>query len=122
MPRVVHFEIPADDPQKIQKFFEDVFGWQFHKWDGPMTYWLIKTGEDSQPGINGGLMARMHPGQPMVNTLDVASVDESARKITEAGGTIVVPKMAVPGVGWLVYFKDPEGNIHGIMQNDPAAA
>jgi predicted enzyme related to lactoylglutathione lyase len=29
--------------------------------------------------------------------------------------------MAIPGVGWLCYFKDTEGNIFGMMQNDPAA-
>lgn len=39
-----------------------------------------------------------------------------------AGGLIIVPKMPVPGVGWLLYFRDPDGNIHGAMQNDPAAA
>jgi uncharacterized protein len=122
MPRVVHFEIPADDPEKIVEFYKSVFGWGFHKWEGPEDYWLITTGADDQPGINGGLMHRRHPGQPVVNTLDVPSVDEYAAKITAAGGEIVVPKIAVPGVGWLAYFKDPDGNISGIMQSDPAAA
>jgi predicted enzyme related to lactoylglutathione lyase len=32
-----------------------------------------------------------------------------------------LPKMAVPGVGWLAYEKDPDGNICGIMQADPGA-
>ena len=122
MPRVVHFEIPADDPEKTVAFYEKVFGWGFHKWEGPQDYWLISTGPDDQPGINGGLMKRMNPGQPVVNTLDVPSVDDYVAKITTAGGEIAVPKMAVPGVGWLAYFKDPDGNISGIMQMDPAAA
>ena len=39
-----------------------------------------------------------------------------------AGGSIAVPKMAVPGIGWLAYVKDTEGNILGVMQADSAAA
>jgi hypothetical protein len=120
MPRIVHFEIPADDPAKLQKFYGDVFGWQFQKWDGPMPYWLITTGPEGTPGINGGMMPK-NPGQPIVNTIDVPSVDEYAKKVEAHGGTIVVPKMAIPGVGWLAYFKDPEGNITGIYTHDPGA-
>ena len=122
MLRPVHFEIPSDDTQKTIAFWSSVFGWQFTQWgEGAMEYWLVKTGSDV-PGIDGGLMPRMHPGQPMVNTIDVPNVDEYAAKVEAAGGTIVVPKMAIPTVGWLVYFKDPDGNIHGIMQSDSAAA
>jgi len=122
MPRVVHFEIPAADPERATAFWGNVFGWKSQKWEGPADYWMITTGEDSQPGINGGLMRKHHEGQPVTNTLDVPSVDEYAAKIEQAGGQIVVPKMPVPGVGWLAYFKDTEGNIFGIMQNDPSAA
>ncbi len=121
MSRVVHFEIPADDPQRLVKFFESAFGWRFHKWEGPMEYWLVMTGDDAQPGINGGLMRRQHPGQPCVNTLGVPSVDAACAAVEKAGGQVVVPKMPIPGVGWLAYFKDPEGNIHGVMQDDDAA-
>jgi predicted enzyme related to lactoylglutathione lyase len=122
MPRVCHFEIPADEPEKVASFYEKTFGWSFSKWDGPVEYWLVTTGDDSQPGINGGLMRRQQPGQPVVNTIDVPSVDAHIAKITGAGGEIVVPKMAIPGVGWLAYFKDPAGNIFGIMEEDAAAA
>jgi len=52
MPRISHFDIPADDPVRAQKFYADVFDWKFNKWDGPMDYWMVKTG-DSEPGING---------------------------------------------------------------------
>jgi len=121
MPRVVHFEIPADNPERALAFYESVFGWQSQKWDGPTPYWLIQTGTEGL-GIDGGLMQRQHPSQPVVNTIDVSSVDEYTQKITTAGGEIVLPKMPIPGVGWLLYFKDPEGNIFGIMQSDPSAA
>ncbi|MBM3496969.1 MAG: VOC family protein [Armatimonadetes bacterium] len=122
MNRIVHFEIPADDPEKVAAFYTDVFGWTFTKWEGPMEYWMVTTGDASQPGIDGGLMRREHPGQPVTNVVDVASVDECLAKIAASGGEVVVPKMPVPGVGWVAYFKDPDGNISGMMEEDEAAA
>jgi uncharacterized protein len=124
MPRIIHFELPVEDPARSEQFYSGVFGWQFTKWDageeGP--YWLIQTGEEGAPGINGGMMKRRDPQQPATNVIDVPSVDEYCDRITAAGGEIVVPKMAVPGVGWLAYFKDPDGIITGLMQPDPTAA
>ncbi len=121
MPRPIHFEIPADDPDRAIRFYETVFGWKFEKWEGPMPYWLITTGPGDQPGINGGLMPRRDPAQPCVNTMDVADVDASAAAVERSGGQVVVPKMPVPGIGWLVYCKDTEGHIFGMMQNDQNA-
>jgi uncharacterized protein len=123
MPRITHFEIPVEDTDRAEKFYNGVFGWQFTKWDAGEagSYWLIQTGEEGTPGINGGMMARKHPDQPVTNVIDVPSVDEYCDRVTAAGGQIVVPKMAVPGVGWLAYFKDLDGNITGMMQNDPSA-
>jgi predicted enzyme related to lactoylglutathione lyase len=57
LPRVVHFEINANDPEKLTEFYEQVFNWKFEKWKGPMEYWLIMTGEN-EPGIDGGLSRR----------------------------------------------------------------
>ena len=121
MSRPSHFEIPADNPQRAIAFYEKVFGWTFHKWDGPMEYWIINTGSETEPGIHGGLLQRMHPEQPCVNTMGVANLDATIQTITESGGQCVVPKMPVPGVGWLAYFKDTEGHIFGAMQSDPLA-
>lgn len=118
--RIVHFEIPCDHPQKVMQFFSDVFGWSFSQF-GDMDYWSVTTGDPSAPGINGGLMSRKHPDQPIVNTIQVENVEEHCAKITAAGGTVVLPKMPIPSVGWLAYFKDPDGNIHGIFQDDPGA-
>ncbi|MSV27611.1 MAG: VOC family protein [Bryobacterales bacterium] len=117
--RPVHFEIPAASPERAIAFYEKVFGWKFHKWEGPMEYWLISTGEG--PGIDGGLMPRRDAAQPCVNTIGVPNIDESLATIGAAGGICVVPKMPVPGVGWLAYCKDLDGHIFGIMQNDPQA-
>ena len=121
MPRPIHFEIPTDAPEKAIAFYSDLFGWNFEKWGGPMDYWLINTGE-SGPGINGGMMRRRDPAQPCVNTIGVANLDEILQNVESHGGQCVVPKMAVPGVGWLAYCKDLDGYIFGLMQSDASAA
>jgi len=121
MARVVHFEIPADDPARAVKFYETVFGWKIQKWDGPENYWLALTGEEGQPGINGAITGRGEPTTVVVNTMDVASVDDSIAQVVANGGSVLMPKMPVPGVGYLAYFRDTEGNAFGMMQNDPNA-
>lgn len=119
--RVVHFEIPCDAPEKTMTFFKQVFGWTFQQF-GTEEYWTVMTGDEKKPGINGGLMKKKHPGQPVVNSIDVVNLDHTVEQIEKAGGKIVVPKMAIPTVGWLAYFTDPDGNIHGVYQHDPSAA
>lgn len=126
MARVVHFEIHADDPERAVKFYTNTFNWQIQKWEGPADYWLIKTGDDSERGIDGGLLKRMTAidGEAVIAyvcTIGVQSLEESLKTVQANGGQNVVPKMGVPGVGWLAYCKDTEGNIFGILQPDPTA-
>jgi predicted enzyme related to lactoylglutathione lyase len=120
MPKVIHFEIHADDPERAVKFYTRVFGWKIDKWQGPTDYWLATAGEDKEPGINGAIMRREKNGT-VYNTIAVPSVDEFMEKIKQAGGQVVTEKMAVPCVGYMAYCKDTEGNIFGIMQMDPSA-
>jgi predicted enzyme related to lactoylglutathione lyase len=75
MPRPIHFEIPADRPERAISFYQQVFGWQFQKWDGPMPYWLVKTGADG-PGIDGGLAYCIDPEG---NTFGIMQSDAQAR-------------------------------------------
>jgi len=121
MPRLVHFEMNVKDVHKTIAFYEDVFGWKFKKWDGPMDYWLIMTGDEKEPGIDGGLGYEEEGFPKVVNTIDVDNIDDVIKKIESNQGEIVRPKHAVPGVGWLAYFKDSEGVVSGIMQNDANA-
>jgi predicted enzyme related to lactoylglutathione lyase len=126
MPRVVHFEIHAGDPERAIKFYQNCFCWTFQKWDGPMPYWMIITGPDDQRGINGGLVPRRGEidGQAVIAyvcTLDVKSIDSSIATVEANGGTVALAKMPIPGMGWLAYCKDTEGNIFGMMQADPSA-
>lgn len=120
MKRVVHFEISADDPEKAADFYRQVFGWEIRKWEGPIDYWLVTTGAESDPGINGALKHRVDPGQMTINTIDVPSIDDFTRKIVEAGGGIVMPKTEIPGVGYHAYCRDTEGNIFGIIEGGPS--
>jgi len=121
MQRVIHFEIPADNPERAVEFYTKAFGWKIQKWPGPTDYWLVETGPATEPGINGGILKRPHPGAVTCNTIGVASLDDALKAVESAGGKVAVPKMPIPGVGWLAYCLDPEGNQFGMMQNDPAA-
>ena len=123
MPRVIHFEIVADNTERAMKFYKEVFGWEFNKWDGPQEYWLVKTGEDSQRGINGGLTPKTNQGSGntggrITNSIDVPSIDEFSNKISMEGGKVLSPKMPIPGVGYLAICEDTEGISFGIIQYD----
>ncbi|MEQ1691625.1 MAG: VOC family protein [Gemmatimonas sp.] len=134
MPRPVHFEIHATEPARLIAFYTDLFGWQFNAWGPPGQYWLIRTAPDADsaaapPGIDGGLIKRQGDaaisGQPVnafVCTVGVDDASATLANIVVFGGSIALPRMAVPGVGWLGYGKDPDGNIFGVMQHDPSAA
>lgn len=119
MPRVVHFEFAAKDPERAAKFYGDVFGWKIEKWQGDFDYWLIMTGDPNEPGIDGGMMKGDVP--KTTNTVDVPSIDEYVQKIEANGGKIVMPKSVIPGVGYFAGVEDTEGNLFSIMQNDPDA-
>lgn len=122
MPRVVHFEIPAKDLGKIVAFYKEVFGWDINKWDGEgQPYWLVKTGEEGTPGIDGGIFLPQGPLTGVINTIDVQDIDASVSKVKANGGQVIMEKDVIPGVGWLAYCKDVEGTIFGMMQADPAA-
>lgn len=114
--RVTHFEIPCEQPERTMSFFEGVFNWSFKKF-GEEEYWFAVTGKDS-PGINGAIMKKRHPDQPIANSISVNKIDETLKKIEKYKGQVVVPKMAIPGAGWIAFFKDPDGNIHGLWQDD----
>jgi len=118
MAKVNHFELSVENPKRAMKFYEKAFGWKFEKW-GDQDYWLVKAGEKDEPGINGAIQPRQKPGDTVVNTITVADLDDTIKKIEKNGGKIVVPKMDIPKVGVMVYFMDTEGLVHGAMQVSP---
>jgi predicted enzyme related to lactoylglutathione lyase len=121
MNRVVHFEIHGSDPDRLGEFYKGVFGWVINKWAGPVDYWLVDTGEGE--GINGAIKHRAAEvgGESIIAyvcTIEVGDFDEAEAKIIDKGGTLVTGKMAIPGIGWHGYFKDPEGNVFGLIENE----
>ena len=124
---IVHFEIPADNPEKLKQFYENVFGWKIEKSPGPIDYWMISTvpvdeqGKPTEIGVNGGMMKRQSPENKITNYILVESVDEYAKKIEDAGGKIIVPKTAVPSIGYWAMFADPDGNVLAILEENKEA-
>jgi uncharacterized protein len=124
MGRVVHFEIHAADMDAAERFYTTVFGWTARRAPaGERDYRLLVTGRDGTPGINGALLERWgdppaagEPVSAFVCTVAVDDLDETERRIAEAGGARVVDRRDIEGVGRLAYFRDPEGNIFGVIQ------
>ncbi|MEO6529104.1 MAG: VOC family protein [Gemmatimonadaceae bacterium] len=128
MPRVNHFEIHATNPEILIRFYTQLFGWTFEPWGPPDGYWMIRTGDDAESGINGGLLPRRSSapasGQPVnasVCTVRVASARESYAAALSLGGSEALPVAAIPAMGWLGYVKDPDGNLFGVMSEDARA-
>ncbi|MEA4908521.1 MAG: VOC family protein [Chloroflexi bacterium] len=121
MARVVHFEIPTTDAAASRKFYENVFGWQFNKYEGPVDYWLITTGPTGESGINGGMGGAANDLQGTVNTVGVANLDETLRQVLAYGGEVIMPKNEIPTVGWLAYVREPGGVVFGILEPLPGS-
>jgi uncharacterized protein len=118
MPNVVHFEICVDDLDLAANFYAKVFDWNIQKAEDGSDYQFIITDKDDEFAISGGLTKRIDEWDSTVNTIDVPSVDRCAKKIAAAGGRILAPKTAIPGVGYVQYCQDLEGNSFGIMEYD----
>jgi predicted enzyme related to lactoylglutathione lyase len=126
MPNIQHFAINADDVPRARRFYERVFGWTFSAW-GPPKFYQIKTNGPGEPaGILGALQGRRElvAGRPMIGfecTVGVESIDETAKAVIANGGQVALPKSIIVGVGALMFFQDPEGNVFGAMQYDTRA-
>ena len=124
MSRVIHFEIHSSQPQVLIEFYRQVFDWQITQWD-EMDYWLVSTGPESEPGINGAILPRPVCAQAdaqvvnaFVCTIAVESIDEALAKSLALGAVLQLPKSAVPAVGYVAYIKDPDGNLLCILEPD----
>jgi predicted enzyme related to lactoylglutathione lyase len=86
-----------------------------------MDYWLFKTGEPGEAGVDAGLAEREDPSQFMTPVIDVPSVDDFAARVTANGGKITQEKMTIPGIGYPISCKDTEGNPFSIIQTEESA-
>jgi predicted enzyme related to lactoylglutathione lyase len=121
MPAIVHFDVPADDPERAKKFYAALLGWKFESFP-EMQYNLISTTNlDGTPGVGGGLGKRMDPSQRIMNYFGVASIDAAMKDVARLGGRLISPKMAVPGMGYLANCMDTEGNAFGLWEENAGA-
>jgi len=117
---VMHFEIPANDVERLKRFYSDLFGWTMQSTPFP-EFWMVTTAAEGQ-GINGAIMKRQAAQQTHLNYVGVESIEEFSAKVKQLGGQVVMPKTAVPKMGYFAVCLDPEGNPIGLWQMDPNAA
>jgi uncharacterized protein YndB with AHSA1/START domain/predicted enzyme related to lactoylglutathione lyase len=115
MAKIIHFEIPADNPERAIEFYQKVFGWKIEKWEGEFDYWLVEAGEEDEPGINGAIKPKEF-GSTITDVIGVDSYDEFARKIEAEGGKMLTEKMTIPDMGYTGSFQDTEGNVMEIIE------
>lgn len=118
MPRISYLDFSAEDLERAVNFYNKIFGWQINKWDGPLEFWEIKTGEPNELGIDGGLSKRDRIGQWTTPFINVSSVDQYIAKIEAGGGRIIQPKASIPGIGYSLLFKDTESNTIGLFEEN----
>ena len=115
------FAIHVDDVQRARRFYEAVFGWTFEPW-GPPDFYLIHTGDEQNPGVQGLMHKRMTPRAQgdgpncFECTISVDDVDAIAAAVKKHGGKVTMEKSKIPTVGEVIYFDDPDGNRVGAMK------
>ncbi len=115
------FAIHVDDVQRARRFYEAIFGWTFEPW-GPPDFYLIHTGDERSPGVQGLMHKRMTPRAQgdgpncFECTISVDDVDAIAAAVKKHGGKVTMEKSKIPTVGEVIYFDDPDGNRVGAMK------
>ena len=123
---VVHFEMPAEDRNRMAKFYTKAFGWQTQMLGPEMNEYVLVTttepGENGRPkdpgAINGGFYKKSAdmPAQYPSVVIAVGDIKEAMKKVTEAGGKVLGEPMEIPGYGLYISFFDTEGNRVSMMQ------
>ncbi len=128
---VVHFELPAENRQRMADFYSKTFGWQTQMLGKDMGNYVIATTTESdekgpkKPGaINGGFFTKTDdmPAQYPSVVVAVDDINESMKKVIKAGGKVLGEPMEIPGIGQYVSFFDTEGNRVSMLQPDPRAS
>lgn len=116
---LVHFEIAANDPIAVGRFYADLFGWKITKAPMPgVDYWLVQTAKPGK-GVNGGIMQRTAPDQRVINYVQVQGIDRFIQRVGQLGGRITMQKTEVPNVGYVAGGLDPDGNPFGLFEPPP---
>ena len=121
---VIHFEMPAEDRNRMADFYTKVFGWKTQLLGEDMGNYVLATTTESdergpkKPGaINGGFFPKAdNPAQYPMVVIQVDNIKEHMIKVEHAGGEILGEPMDIPGVGLYVSLIDTEGNRVNMMQ------
>ena len=121
-----YFDLTVRDMGQAKAFFERVLGWRFVKFEMPYEYYRIQAGPESEAGIDGGIGAikdtPTSEGRPMTQvTMPVPDLEEVVARVIAAGGRVVEPRMAIPGIGWYATCAEPGGLKFGLIQADESA-
>lgn len=119
MPRVVHFEVHANDPERVAAFYRAVFDWEVERTDDP-HYLLLRSASGDEPGIDGAVMPRIG-GSSYTNAIAVPSLHEFVLRVIRAGGEVLMAERSVPGLGRIAYCADAEGNVFGLIEREGGA-
>ena len=120
--KIVHFEIPAGDVERLSRFYSDLFGWKFAKQSMPgMDYWMIETTGQGPEHVTGGMYAKQGETDKPRFYVGVENIDAHTEKLKLAGGTVVMEKQEIPQMGWSVLASDPENNLIDSLPVDAAA-
>lgn len=121
-----YFDLTVSNVAQAKAFFEATLGWHFEKFDMPYEYYRIQAGSPSEPGIDGGVgaiaNAPLSEGRPMTQiTMPVTNLNEVLARVVANGGSIVEPRMPIPGIGWYATCAEPGGLKFGLIEADTAA-
>lgn len=117
---IVHVEFSAKDRKVSQEFYAKAFGWELTPYDD-MNYTTFNTGE----GVAGGLnpVSEDYPAGTVTVYIQTSDITGSLAAVEAAGGTIVSSEWEVPGVGKFGFFRDPSGNMVGLITwTEPSAS
>ena len=122
MAAIVHFDISADNPERLKDFYEKLLGWKIEALPGMDYYFVETTGLHGEKGIGGGISKRSTESwKGITNFMGVDSIDATISKLTSLGGKVIVPKQLIPGYGYNAICSDPENNVIGLFQEDTGA-
>jgi uncharacterized protein len=118
-----HFDIHASDTQRAKAFYERIFDWKFSSYPGADEFYQVRASDGVVIGAIAGRTYNVHSKDVLgfECSISVDNVDETTRKVAEAGGKTLMAKTAIRGVGWIATFMDTEGNLFAAIRYDKDA-
>jgi predicted enzyme related to lactoylglutathione lyase len=125
--RPTYFDLTVKDVAATRAFFEKVLEWKFERFPMPYEYYRNTTGAPGEAGIDGGIGAikdaPLARGRPVTQvTVEVRDLDDVLSRVAAGGGTVVEPRMPIPGIGWYATCAEPGGLLFGLVQVDTSVA